>query len=138
MPRPKGALNKRTRAALAAAAEGKLGEKAEETIAYLLKIANDPTTEHNLRVQAANAALPYCKPRLASIEQTSPDPRDEANPSELLASMVSKLIEKPELFETIAAAALEKSSELRARTLRLLQQLSPEEPSSGNVLQLVK
>ena len=126
MARPTGALNKRTRAALAAAAEGKLGEKAEDTIAYLLKIANDPTTEHNLRVQAANAALPYCKPRLASIEQTNIDPRDEANPAELLASMASAMIEKPQLFETVLSAVLEKSKDHCAAALSMVQRFAPE------------
>lgn len=138
MARPKGALNKRTRAALAAATEGKLGERAEETIAYLLKIANDPATEHNLRVQAANAALPYCKPRLASIEQTNIEPKDQLDPKELEAKLASKYAEKPEAFEYLVTVVVRDNHELRARLSRLLQQLAPEAPASGNVLQIVK
>jgi len=65
MPRTPGALNKRTRIALTAAAEGKLADGAEHTLALVMGIANDPARDDAIRLQAANVLLPYVKPRLA-------------------------------------------------------------------------
>ena len=70
-------MNKRTRAALSAAAKGKLEKSGERTIAYLLEIANDPNREDAVRLQAANVLLPYVKPKLATIEQHNIDDRDK-------------------------------------------------------------
>src|SRR5438552_8626922 len=70
--RPKGAKNKRTakrEAALQAAAE-QIGAAIPEPFqgdahAYLMLIYKDPAQETAVRIDAAKAALPYEKPRLA-------------------------------------------------------------------------
>jgi len=73
--RPKGAKNKRTakrEAALQAAAE-QIGAAIPEPFqgdahAYLMLIYKDPAQETAVRIDAAKAALPYEKPRLAPVE----------------------------------------------------------------------
>lgn len=120
MARTPGALNRRTRAALSAAAEGKLGPHAEKTIKYLLDLSNDPSADHATRIQAANAALQYVKPKLAAIEQTTIDERDKADPAEIEAKLVAMLTEKPEMLERIVTIAVNAAPELRGRLLAAL------------------
>jgi len=139
MARPKGALNKRTRAALSAAVEGKLSEKGEKTIEYLLQVANDERQEPQIRLQAANAALPYCKPRLASIEQTHVDPRDKKTPEEIKAAFAASMAEKPEDFLSLVRMALEVAPEFRPRLMAMLNETLPlGENPSGNVVAIAR
>jgi hypothetical protein len=119
--RTKGALNRRTRAALTAAAEGKLADAGEQTISYLLKVANDPNRDDAVRMQAANAALPYVKPRLASIEQTNLDPRDQIPESEIIAKLQALLQQSPELLEQMVSLGVAVHPELCDRLLKLLR-----------------
>ncbi|SRR5581483_1596316 len=121
MARPKGALNKRTRAALSAAAEGKLGAGAEKALMDLLKIAQDPEKDLAVRMRAAEILLPYCKPRLAAIEQTTIEPRDQMDPAQLMAKLVTTFAEKPDFLERIVVDAVAKLPELRGRLLSVLQ-----------------
>ncbi len=138
MARPKGALNKRTRAALSAAAEGKLGKRADKTLEDLLDIFNDAAKDPSERMRAADIALQYLKPKLAAIEQTTIEPRDQQDPDQLMEKLVTTFAEKPAFLERIVVAVLAKSPELRALLLRLLEQLAPPAPASGSMLQVVK
>jgi hypothetical protein len=101
MSRPKGSLNKRTRTAMTAAAEGKLGKGGEKTLAYLMKIANDPKRDDAVRLQAASVLLPYVKPRLASIEQHSIDDRDKLTEDEILAQAQALIAARPGLLDKL-------------------------------------
>lgn len=97
MARPPGALGKRQRAALTAAQEGKLGPHAEKTIKYLLDLSNDPNADHATRIQAANAALQYVKPKLAAVETTNTDPRDQLDAKSLEDNAAKKMVERASL-----------------------------------------
>jgi len=79
MTRPKGILNRRTQAALNAAQEKGFSEKADKLIARFLKVAEDSSLDLATRLQALNSVLPYVKPKLSAVEQTTIElPRDEA------------------------------------------------------------
>jgi len=67
MARTKGALNKRTRTAMTAAAEGRLGKGGEKTLAFLMKMANDRETRRC-------CAAPGCV-HATALRQASPRQR---------------------------------------------------------------
>jgi hypothetical protein len=135
MGRPKGALNKRTRAALSAVAEGKLGAGAEKTLCDLLRLAQDQSAEISVRMRAAEILLPYCKPRLAAIEQTTIEPRDQLDPAEVEAKLVAQFSARTESLERLISLAITTMPELRSRLLALLQE-TPAVQQSGNVIPL--
>ena len=101
MARTKGALNKRTLAALDAASKGKLAAGSERTLLYLQKIVDDPSKPEDVRMRAADILLPYQKPKLSAVEQTIVDERDTKDPAELAARLAALLLEKPGLHEQI-------------------------------------
>ena len=115
-------MNKRTRTAMSAASEGKLEKGAEQTLEYLMKIVQDTKREDSVRLQAANVLLPYVKPRLASIEQTTIDDRDKMSDAEIMESLRATVTQSPEIVEQVVSVAVEASPELRERLIRLLQQ----------------
>jgi hypothetical protein len=131
MSRPKGALNKRTRTAMAAAAEGRLGKDADRTIESLLRVANDESRDVATRTQAANAALPYVKPRLAAVEQTNIDPGDTQTEADILAKLRDVILHSPTLVEQVVTIALELRPDVREK-LRLM--LDPSVPAQAEVL----
>jgi|KBSMisStandDraft_5_1062788.scaffolds.fasta_scaffold1618098_1 hypothetical protein len=101
MPRTKGALNKQTRIALTAAAEGKLADGAEHTLALVMGIANDPTRDDAIRLQAANVALPYVRPRLASIEQRHVDDAARVSEQDILAQLKALVTGSPSVIDAL-------------------------------------
>ena len=107
---------------MSAAAEGKLEKGAEQTLEYLMKIVQDPKREDSVRLQAANVLLPYVKPRLASIEQTTIDDRDKMSDAEIMESLRATVTQSPEIVEQVVSVAVEANPELRERLIRLLQQ----------------
>jgi hypothetical protein len=79
MTRPKGVPNRRTQAALNAAQEKGFAEKADRLIARFLKVAEDTSLDLPTRLQALNSVLPYVKPKLSAVEQTTIEaPKDES------------------------------------------------------------
>ena len=85
MARTKGALNKRTRMALSEAEEGEFADGAAKTLRYLIATANDLRRDDTIRLQAANVLLPYLRPKLSAVENTSFEtPRSE---EEILAEI---------------------------------------------------
>ena len=54
-------------------------------------------------VRAAEVVLDRHEPRLASIEQTNIDPRDQASPAEIAARLAAMFDAKPELLEQVLA-----------------------------------
>lgn len=136
MPRPKGALNRRTRAALEEAQSGQFKGDARKTIAFLQKIVDDPSKPEDVRMRAADILLPYQSPKLAAIEQTIVEPKDKLDPKELEGSLTAMINEKPELLEAIITLSVRKAPELHARLVRHLQEIAPEVPASENVLAL--
>lgn len=135
MARTKGALNRRTRAALSAAAEGKLAEGGEKTISYLLKIANDPKRDDAVRMQAASVALPYVKPKLASIEQTNIDERDKQSEAELMSQLQGLIAASPDLAEKFILTVLAVDPGIVDRAVAAYRQQESPQPS-GNVIPL--
>ena len=74
--KPKGALNKRTKARLATIAKvTKLVTNAFPGDAHALMVAvyKDETNDLYMRLDAAKSAIPYEKPRLSSIEHVGRD-----------------------------------------------------------------
>ncbi|UOF80961.1 hypothetical protein [Caudoviricetes sp.] len=100
MARTKGALNKRTRLALREAESGKLD--GGETLAYLIRVANDRHKDEQIRMQAANIVLPYLRPKLSAVEQTNVDAtRSESE----IMQQIKQLVEaKPELLNDLLPA----------------------------------
>ena len=136
MARTKGALNKRTRAALSAAAEGKLGPGAEQTLEYLLKLARDSNQDIGVRMRAAEILLPYCKPKLSAVEQTVIDERDKLSEEEILGSLRALVSESPQIIETLVSVAVEEQPELRVRLIKLLHEPPAVAEQSANVVPL--
>lgn len=87
MARPKGALNKRTRAALHAAQTGELGGGGIDPIAYLLKVMRDSRKPDALRIEAAKAVAPFLAPKLAAVEVISPVPGVNLSKEEMLEKL---------------------------------------------------
>jgi hypothetical protein len=105
MARPKGSLNRRTRAALLAAKEGNFDGKGDSVIGYLLKLACDPGQAVATRIQAAKTALPYLKPALSAVEQTVIEPAATKSEADINAELLA-FIEKadPEPRERLRLA----------------------------------
>jgi len=61
--RPRGSLNKRTRALLEAAEAG-----GEMPLDFLLRLMRDPREPKSKRLEAAKAAAPFCHPKLSAVE----------------------------------------------------------------------
>ena len=66
MARTKGALNKRTRAALSDAELGALGN---DTLEFVDRFRKDTRKDDQQRLRAADIVLTYTKPKLSAIEQ---------------------------------------------------------------------
>ena len=87
--RTKGALNKRTMAAIHEAEHGKLQKAASSTLAYLARIVNDARKDDQTRMQAANVLLPYLRPKLSAVEQTNINANDLKSEADLTAELVA-------------------------------------------------
>lgn len=93
MARPKGALNKRTRAALEAAKEGQLDANGiSEPVRFMLRIVRDTHKDEGLRLEAAKAAAPYLQPKLSAVEINQPNP-DDAVGEKIILDRLKALIE---------------------------------------------
>lgn len=115
MARTKGALNKRTRAALHAAQTGELGGGGENPVEYLLRVMRDPKKPDELRVEAAKAVAPYLQPKLSAVEMTQHDPADTYTDAELRVMMNDLLHESPELKEAMLNSLLHAYPELKEK-----------------------
>jgi hypothetical protein len=63
--RPRGSLNKRTRALIEAAEAG-----GEMPLDFLLRVMRDPRAPRAKRLEAAKAAAPFCHPKLNAVDAT--------------------------------------------------------------------
>ena len=87
MARTKGALNKRTRAALHAAETGELGGGGERPVDYLLRVMRDSGKADALRIEAAKAVAPYLAPKLSTTEIVTPDPFEGKSHDDMVAEL---------------------------------------------------
>ena len=87
MARTKGALNKRTRAALHAAQTGELGGDGISPIEYLLKVVRDSEKPDAIRIEAAKAVAPYLQPKLCAVDLTNHVATDQRTQADILAEM---------------------------------------------------
>jgi hypothetical protein len=106
MGRPKGSLNRRTRAALSAAEEARFDERADKTIDRLLKLSIDTRKSDAVRIQAANVVLPYLRPKRSAVEVNSNSQPLETE-EQLLAQLQALLKQHPELVQLLATASSE-------------------------------
>lgn len=98
MARPKGALNKRTRAALDAVKEGQLDANGiSEPVRFMLRIVRDTHKDENLRLEAAKAAAPYLQPKLSAVEINQPNPDDAVGESSILDKLKALIQANPSL-----------------------------------------
>ena len=63
--RPRGSLNKRTRAFIEAAEAG-----GEMPLDFLLRLMRDPREPKSKRLEAAKAAAPFCHSKLSAVDAT--------------------------------------------------------------------
>ena len=96
--RTKGALGRRTRAALHEAEHGKLEKAATGTLAYLTRLVTDHRKDDQVRMQAANILLPYLRPKLSAVEQTNINPEDQKTDAQLRAELAAILAKDPSLL----------------------------------------
>jgi hypothetical protein len=61
--RPRGSLNRRTRALIEAAEAG-----GEMPLDFLLRVMRDPSEPNAKRLEAAKAAAPFCHPKLNAVD----------------------------------------------------------------------
>jgi len=87
MARTKGALNKRTRAALHAAKTGEIGGDGVSPIEYLLKVVRDSEKPDAIRIEAAKAVAPYLQPKLCAVDLTNHVATDHRTQADILAEM---------------------------------------------------
>lgn len=105
MARPKGSLNRRTRAALLAAKEGEFEGRGDSVIRYLLKLASDAGQNTATRIQAAKTALPYLKPALSAVEQTVVEPAATKTEAEITSELMAYIANAdPETRDKLKAA----------------------------------
>lgn len=95
MARTKGALNKRTRAALHAAQTGELGRGGISPIDYLLKVMRDSDKPDALRIEAAKSVAPYLQPKLSAVELNTPDPLEGLSREDIINGLKSSLSGDP-------------------------------------------
>jgi len=98
MARTKGALNKRTRAALSDAELGALGN---DTLVFVDRFRKDTRKDDQQRLRAADIVLTYTKPKLSAIEQHMVDDATKLSEAEMLSSLKSLVIANPEIGEQI-------------------------------------
>lgn len=101
MARTKGALNKRTRAALHAAQTGELGAGGESPVDFLLRVMRNTKKPDDLRIEAAKAVAPYLAPKLSAVEVTERNDIDNFTEAEILERIQALLNENPELIEKL-------------------------------------
>ena len=92
--RTKGALNRRTLAAINEAETGKLQKAATNTLAYLARVVSDMKRDDATRLQAANVLLPYLRPKLSAVEQTNINANDmktDAQLDEVMKAVFSRV-----------------------------------------------
>ena len=87
MARTKGALNKRTRAALHAVQTGEIGGDGVSPIEYLLKVVRDSEKPDAIRIEAAKAVAPYLQPKLCAVDLTNHVATDQRTQADILAEM---------------------------------------------------
>jgi len=98
MARTKGALNKRTRAALSDAELGALGN---DTLEFVDRFRKDTRKDDQQRLRAADIVLTYTKPKLSAIEQHMVDDATKLSEAEMLSNLKSLVIANPEIGEQI-------------------------------------
>lgn len=106
MARPKGALNRRTRAALHAAQTGELGGGGQSPVDFLLGVMRNGKKPDALRVEAAKAVAPYLAPKLSAVELTGQlDDDEKVTESELMGRLQTLIKEHPELLKKAMVSA---------------------------------
>lgn len=113
MARTKGALNKRTRLALREAASGKL--EGTETLAFLVRIANDSRRDEKTRMEAASIALPYLRPKLSAVEQTVINPEESMSEEQIVSKLEALIAGNPDIVQR-ALANVARSSHAAPRS----------------------
>ena len=98
MARTKGALNKRTRAALS---DSELGALGNDTLEFVDRFRKDTRKDDQQRLRAADIVLTYTKPKLSAIEQHMVDDATKLSEAEMLSSLKSLVIANPEIGEQI-------------------------------------
>jgi Family of unknown function (DUF5681) len=86
--RPRGSLNKRTRALIEAAEAG-----GEMPLDFLLRLMRDPREPKSKRLEAAKAAAPFCHPKLNAIDATLTDIKEKPK-----VSIEVSFVDPPEYF----------------------------------------
>jgi hypothetical protein len=81
--RPRGSLNKRTRALLEAAEAG-----GEMPLDFLLRLMRNPRAPTARRIEAAKAAAPFVHAKLSAIDATLSPAASERSPQKLLLEFV--------------------------------------------------
>ena len=102
MSRPKGSLNRRTRAALHAVQTGELGGGGESPVDYLLRVMRDSGKADQLRVEAAKAVAPYLAPKLSATEIIAPDPFEGVTDDDMAAKLKALLDGDPKFKALVA------------------------------------
>jgi hypothetical protein len=104
MARPKGSLNRRTRAALSAAEQAQFDERADKTIDRLLKLSIDTRKSDAVRIQAASVVLPYLRPKRSAVDVNTNPPPIESE-AELLEQIKKLMVAHPELAALVNGVA---------------------------------
>ena len=110
MSRPKGSLNKRTRAALSAARTGDLVGNGMTPLEYMVKVMRDSEKSVELRLEAANSVAPYVHARLSHVENVNLSPEDAMTEEEIQAKIKAILQEKPELLAKLIELTQDKAA----------------------------
>ena len=102
MARTKGALNKRTRAALLAAQTGEICGDGISPIEYLLKVVRDSERPDANRIEAAKAVAPYLQPKLSAVDLTNHGATDQRTQADILSDLKICIEQDPAIKQLLA------------------------------------
>jgi hypothetical protein len=95
--RPKGSANKRTREI-----QARIEASGLSPLDYMLGVMSDQSADPAMRLDAAKAAAPYVHARLSATEITTSDPRDNADPEQVMAQIRALVAANPELADMLS------------------------------------
>jgi hypothetical protein len=101
MSRPKGSLNKRTRAALHGVKTGDLVGNGMTPLEYMLKVMRDSEKSVELRLDAAKGVAPYVHARLSHVENVNLSPEDAMTEEEIQVKIQAMLQQDPDLLQKL-------------------------------------
>jgi len=113
MARTKGALNKRTRAALHAAQTGEIGGDGISPIEYLLKVVRDSEKPDAIRIEAAKAVAPYLQPKLCAVDLTNHVTTDQRTQAEILEDLKACIEKDPTLKHLLTGLVVSNAQKLQ-------------------------